>query len=127
MKRPITAIAATALATMTVAAAAGVSAAQADTAYLTPPVSTLPGSAPAFATASRAMGAVASSQQLTIQVWLKPRTAAAESYATAVSTPGGPLYQHYLSPAAYAARFGASSAAAAGVESWLKSAGFSGI
>ena len=67
-----------------------------------------------FATANRAMGAVAASQQLTIQVWLKPRTAAAESYATAVSTPGSALYQHYLSPAAYAARFGASKAAAAG-------------
>jgi subtilase family serine protease len=127
MKRPITAIAATTLATMTVAAVAGVSAAQADTAHSTHTVSTLPGSAPAFATASRAMGAVASSQRLTIQVWLKPRTAAAESYATAVSTQGSPLYQHYLSPGAYTARFGASSTAAAGVESWLKSAGFSGV
>jgi subtilase family serine protease len=127
MKRPITAIAATALATMTVAAVAGVSAAQADTAHVTPSVSTLPGSAPAFATASRAMGAVASSQQLTIQVWLRPRTAAAESYATAVAAPGSPLYQRYLSPGAYTARFGASRTAAKGVEKWLTSAGFTGV
>jgi subtilase family serine protease len=128
MKRPITAIAATALATMTVAAMAGGSAAQADATHpAAPAVSTLAGSAAPFATANRAMGAVVGSQQLTVQVWLKPRTAAAESYATAVSTPGSPLYQHYLSPAAYTARFGASSTEAAGVESWLKSAGFTDV
>jgi subtilase family serine protease len=128
MKRPITVIAATALATMTVAAAAGGSAAQATTTHPTAPtVSTLAGSAAPFATANRAMGAVADSQQLTIQIWLKPRTEAAESYATAVSTPGNPLYHHYLSPAAYVARFGASGTAAVSVESWLKSAGFSGV
>ena len=127
MKRPITAIAAIALATMTAAAVAGGTAAQADAAHPAGATVTLPSSAVPFATANRAMGAVAASQQLTIQVWLKPRTAAAESYATAASTPGSALYRHYLSPAAYAARFGASKAAAAGVETWLKSAGFSGV
>ncbi|HMD95040.1 MAG TPA: protease pro-enzyme activation domain-containing protein [Trebonia sp.] len=127
MKRPTSVIAATALATMTVAAVAGGSAAQADTTHPAGATVTVPNSAVPFATANRAMGAVAASQQLTIQVWLKPRTAAAESYATAVSTPGSALYQHYLSPAAYAARFGASKAAAAGVETWLKSDGFSGV
>ena len=126
MKRPISIIAATALATMTAAAVAGGSAAQADATHPAGAVP-LPSSAVPFATANRAMGAVAASQQLTIQVWLKSRTAAAESYATAVSTPGNALYQHYLSPAAYAAKFGASKAAAAGVETWLKSAGFSGV
>ena len=35
------------------------------------------------------------------------RLAAAQSFATAVSTPGSPLFRHYLSPDAYAARFGA--------------------
>jgi subtilase family serine protease len=73
------------------------------------------------------MGAVAAAEKLTIEVWLKPRTAAAESYATAVSTPGNPLFRHYLSPAAYAARFGASRATAASVVSWLKSAGFTSV
>ena len=46
--------------------------------------------------------------RLTVQFWLKSQTAAAESYATAVTTPGTALFQHYLSPAAYTARFGAS-------------------
>jgi subtilase family serine protease len=73
------------------------------------------------------MGAVAASDKLTIEVWLKPQTATAESYATAVSTPGNPLFRHFLSPAAYTARFGASKATAASVVSWLKSAGFSGV
>jgi subtilase family serine protease len=128
MKRPITVIAATALATMTAAAAAGGSAAQADAVPAGGPARTaLAGSAPAFATANRAMSAVAGSTRLTIQVWLKPRTAAAESYAAAVSTPGSALYRHYLSPAAYVARFGAPGAEADGVESWLRSAGFTGV
>jgi subtilase family serine protease len=127
MKRPLIVIAATALATMTAAGVAGGSAAQADATHPARATVTLPTSAVPFATPNRAMGAVPAAQQLTIQVWLKSRTAAAESYATAVSTPGSPLYQHYLSPAAYAARFGASSAAAAGVASWLKSAGFRGV
>jgi subtilase family serine protease len=127
MKRQFTVIAAAALATMAVAGVAGGSAAQADATHpARPAVSPLPGSAVPFATANRAMGAVAASDKLTIEVWLKPQ-ASAESYATAVSTPGNPLYRHYLSPAAYTARFGASKATAASVESWLKSAGFTGV
>ena len=128
MKRQFTVIAAAALATMTAAGVAGGSVAQADATHpARPAASPLPGSAVPFATANRAMGAVAASEKLTIEVWLKPRTAAAESYATAVSTPGNPLYRHFLSPAAYTARFGASQATAASVASWLKSAGFTGV
>ena len=41
--------------------------------------------------------------------------------------PRRPLFQHYLSPAAYTARFGATSTEAASVESWLESAGFTGV
>ena len=63
---------------------------------------------------------MAGRQRLTIQLWLKPDIAAAERYATAVATPGGALFHHYLSPAAYTARFAASQAAASGVESWLR-------
>src|SRR5215472_5791129 len=128
MKRQFTVIAAAALATMAVAGMAGGSAAQADATHpARPAVSPLPGSAAPFATANRVMGAVAASDKLTIEVWLKPQTASAERYATAVSTPGNPLYRHYLSPAAYTARFGASKATAASVGAWLKSAGFTGI
>ncbi len=80
-----------------------------------------------FAAAHNALGAVPAGSRLTIEFWLKPQTAAAESYATAVSTPGSPLFEHYLSPAAYTARFGATSPEAGSVESWLKSAGFTGV
>jgi len=130
MKRPITVVAVAALAATTIAAVAGGSAAQADAAHAVghgPAVMTLSGSTPAFATANRAIGTVAGATKLTIQLWLKPQTAAAESFATAVSTPGNPLFGHYLSPAAYTARFGATSAQAAGVESWLRSAGFTSV
>ena len=47
--------------------------------------------------------------------------------ATAAATPGSPLFHHYLSPAAYTARFGASVAAVSGVESWLRGRGFTGV
>ena len=87
----------------------------------------LAGSATPFAAPGNALGAVRSRNRLTIQFWLKPQTAAAASYASAVSTPGSRLFEHYLSPAAYTARFGATSHEAASVESWLKSAGFSGV
>jgi subtilase family serine protease len=91
------------------------------------PAALLAGSATPFAAAGNAMGAVASGTRLTVQFWLKSQTAAAASYASAVSAPGSRLFEHYLSPAAYTARFGATPREAASVESWLKSAGFSGV
>jgi subtilase family serine protease len=130
MKRPIIVVAAAALAATTIAAVAGGSAAQADSTDAGghgPVLTTLSDSAVPFATANTAIGAVAGAQSLTVQVWLKPQTTAAESFATAVSTPGNALFGHFLSPAAYTARFGASSAEAAGVEAWLRSSGFTGV
>jgi subtilase family serine protease len=116
-----TVIAATALATVlaagpVTAAAAGVS----------PAIATLPASVAPFAIASRALGAVPATSKLTVQFWLTPQ-AAAQDYATAASTPGNSQYRHFLSPASYTARFGATSATAGGVESWLRSAGFTGV
>jgi subtilase family serine protease len=87
----------------------------------------LPGSAVPFTSHTEITGHVAGRQRLTVQLWLKPDVAAAEQYATAVATPGSALFHHYLSPAAYTARFGASQAAASQVESWLRSEGFTGI
>jgi subtilase family serine protease len=129
MKRPITVVAATALAATTVAAMAGGSAARADATRAAngPGLSTLAGSAVPFATPNNAIGTVPGSQALTIQFWLTPKTAAAESFATAVSTPGNSSFGHFLSPAAYTARFGAPSAEASGVEAWLRSSGFTGV
>ncbi|MGH3252844.1 MAG: S53 family peptidase, partial [Trebonia sp.] len=88
---------------------------------------TLPDSAAPFATVNRATGAVPVANKLTVQFWLAPRTSAAESYATASATPGNPLFRHFLSPAAYTARFAATPEESGTVESWLKSAGFSGV
>jgi subtilase family serine protease len=85
------------------------------------------GSTVPFASHNKVIGYVSGSQALTVQLWLKPNVAAAEKYATAVSTPGGKLFHHYLSPAAYTAKFGASQAAAAKVESWLRGKGFTGV
>jgi subtilase family serine protease len=88
----------------------------------------LAGSAAPFTSHARAVGAVADSVRLTIQVWLRPgHLAAAQRYALAVSTPGSKLFHHYLSPDAYTARFGASQAAGRAVESWLRRQGFTGI
>ena len=88
----------------------------------------LAGSVAPFTSHARAAGAVAGSVRLTIQVWLRPgHLAAAQQYATAVSTPGSKLFHHYLSPAAYTARFGASRAAAGAVESWLRGQGFTSV
>jgi subtilase family serine protease len=87
----------------------------------------LAGSTVPFTSHTTSTGDVAGSVRLSIEVWLKPDLAAAEGYAAAVSTPGSPLFRHYLSPADYTARFGASHRAAAQVESWLGSEGFTGI
>jgi subtilase family serine protease len=92
-----------------------------------PPTVTLPDSVAPFAAGGHVTAAVPAAGRLTIQFWLKPRTAAAERYATAVSTPGSRLFGHYLSPAAYAARFAATQATAASVMSWLRAAGFTGV
>jgi subtilase family serine protease len=88
---------------------------------------TLPDSVAPFATASRATGTVPAADKLTLQFWLTPQVAAAESYATAVSTPGNPLFRQFLSPAAYTARFAATHESTVAVESWLTSAGFAGV
>src|SRR6201996_9264257 len=122
-------IAATALAAaaLTVAAAGTAQAVTPPTASGGPATATLPDSVAPFAVASRALGAVPAAAALTVQFWLAPQSAAAESSAAAASTPGSPQYREFLSPAQYTARFGATPAAASGVESWLKSAGFGSV
>ena len=89
---------------------------------------TLPDSVAPFVGTSTALQAVPATHALSIQFWLAPqRPAAAQSYASAVSTPGNPLFGHFLSPAEYASRFGATDAETGSVESWLKSSGFTGV
>ena len=126
MSRTSTFIAATSAAAamigMTIVAGSGLAAAAP-----TPAVAPIEGSAVPFTSHTAATGTVAASQKLAVQVWLRPRLSKAESFATAVSTPRSASFHHYLSPASYASRFGASAAEAAKVESWLRGAGFTGV
>lgn len=110
-------------AAMIIVSQAGSAGAATDQGYLR-----LPGSAAPFTSQNQAIDAVAAATPLTIQVWMRPgNLAAAQRYATAVSTPGSKQFHHFLSPDAYTSRFGASKAAARSVESWLRSQGFSGV
>jgi subtilase family serine protease len=85
------------------------------------------GSVAPFTGHTPVVGTVAASTRLSVQLWLRPRLAAAQAYAAAVSTPGSPLFHRYLSPAAYTARFGAPVGPAAAVESWLRAQGFTAV
>ncbi|HEY3952828.1 MAG TPA: protease pro-enzyme activation domain-containing protein [Streptosporangiaceae bacterium] len=92
-----------------------------------PRETTLNGSAAPFTAHTRSTGAVPAGTLLTVELWLRPDLAAATRFAAAVSTPGSPSFRHYLSPAAYTARFAAPAAEVARAESWLRAAGFTGI
>jgi len=132
MRSPRSPIAATALAAAAIAAAAAVPAAHANAGGLPAGQAVvqnlrLSDSVAPFAATSAAAGAVPAVTKLTIQFWMAPRSAAAARYAAAVSTPGNPLFRHFLSPSGYTARFGPTQAAADSVESWLRSEGFTGI
>jgi subtilase family serine protease len=117
------AAAATTVAAMTMVSLSGSAGATPRQGYLR-----LAGSAVPAAGHGPEIGAVTGSARLTVQVWLRPgNLAAAQAYATAVSTPGSGLFHHYLSPDAYTARFGASAAAAGAVQSWLRGRGFTSI
>lgn len=85
---------------------------------------TLPGTSPAYATASADQGQTAASAQVTVRVFLAGQDAAGlAAYAQAVSDPSSASYGQYLSASATAQRFGATSAQIATVTSWLNAAG----
>jgi subtilase family serine protease len=111
-----------ATAAMTILGASGPAGASA-----TPAQMRLPGSVAPFVSHTPATGAVAGSQKLSIQMWLRPKVTAAQSFATAVSTPGSKQFHHYLRPNGYTARFGATRSEASKVEKWLKSKGFTSV
>jgi subtilase family serine protease len=90
-------------------------------------VAIMAGSVASFARPALAIDAPPAAERLTIQLWLQPKAAAATREANAVSTPGNPLFHHYLSPNAWTARFGASAAAVSTVEAWLRAEGFTGV
>lgn len=111
-----------AMAVMTIGGASTVASAAPKLAY-----THLAGSVAAFTRHDAATGNVAGARRLSIQLWLRPHTAAAQRFASAASTPGNSKFHHYLSPAGYAARFGATRGEAARVESWLRSQGFTRV
>src|SRR6516162_6500732 len=130
MRIPISAVAATALAAATMAAAASGAGAHSTVVAGGPGGSTavtLAGSVVPFAGTKQAIGLVPAGDRLTIQVWLAPQTFAAANYATAAATPGNPRFGQFMSPAEYAARFGATPAAVTSVERWLTQSGFTGV
>ncbi|GAB3664170.1 S53 family peptidase [Nocardioides korecus] len=79
---------------------------------------------PPWATPSRAVGTVDPSTRLSVRVSLAPQDpAAVEAFAASVSDPASPDYGHYLSPSAYAARFGPDASAASRVTGFLQGQG----
>ena len=63
--------------------------------------------APKVPAASQRLGALSPATDLSGAVVLKPRdNAALQRFIAAVSTPGSSLFQHYLAPGTFAARFG---------------------
>jgi subtilase family serine protease len=87
----------------------------------------LAGSAVPFTSQTAVLGTLSRARTLTIQVWLRPATAAAERYATAVSTPGNRLFRHFLSPDAYTARFGPGAGEVSAARAWLLAQGFTAV
>ena len=83
----------------------------------------LAGSRPAWASAALAVGQADGSATVATQVYLAGNSAGLAAYARAVSDPRSPRYQHFLSPAAVAQRFGATSRQAGAVEQWLRGSG----
>jgi len=84
----------------------------------------LVGPAPQISAGSKVMGSVPSNTKIGITVMLEPREPAAlAAYATAVSTAGSSVYRDYLTVPQFAARFGATAAQIAAVESSLRGDG----
>ncbi|HEV2635135.1 MAG TPA: S53 family peptidase [Actinocrinis sp.] len=79
---------------------------------------------PAWATNSADRGAVSPGARITTTVYLAGQNQAGmAAYATAVSTPGSPSYQRYLTPAQEQAEFGATATQVKAVTAWLTAAG----
>jgi subtilase family serine protease len=84
----------------------------------------IPGTRPAWATASADHGAANPSGSLATTLFLQGRDPQGMvAYAQEVSDPSNERYHKYLTPSEYDALFGATTAQVSAVESWLRSAG----
>jgi kumamolisin len=84
--------------------------------------------APAMPAAQAAvlLGATEAGKSITLALTLPSRDPeGAKAFADHVATPGDPLYRQFLTPAEYAARFGANPADYAAAVAWAKSEGLS--
>ncbi|HET8602660.1 MAG TPA: S53 family peptidase [Marmoricola sp.] len=85
----------------------------------------LPGSVPAWATASHKVAASKAATPVDFRVYLDLRGGdAAAKYALAASTPGSKAYGKFLTPQQFNARYAPSTSTVASVKSWLRSQGF---
>ena len=90
------------------------------------PAVRLRGSVPSWVRHASLVRPVPGSAQVTFQVYLGLRdAAAAEQLALDVSDPRSSSYQRFLTPGQFRARFSPSGEAVGSVESWLRSQGFS--
>ncbi|MEU9282989.1 S53 family peptidase, partial [Streptomyces sp. NPDC048341] len=84
------------------------------------------GTAPRVPAGASAVGATSPGTTLHLSVHLSPRDPKRlTDFVTAVSTPGSPLYHHYLAKGQFASAFGPTRATIAGVSQALKAAGLS--
>lgn len=82
------------------------------------------GMRPAWAAPSADQGAVAGGTPVNVRVYLAGQDPAGlADYARQVSDPASPGYQHYLTPAQFAQRFGPTGTQTQAVTGWLKRAG----
>ena len=122
MKRRFTPVAVLAAAAVTAMVSAGLLSLPAHAAGSSRHV--VPDLHPTWATSSADHGALAADAVISGRVYLASRDAAGLArFVAAVSTPGSPLFHHYLTPAAAQARFGSRAGAGEGVASWLRSVG----
>jgi subtilase family serine protease len=83
----------------------------------------LPSPVPAWPETLADLGPAGPDVTASVRVYLAGRSPAAETrFATAVSTPGNPMYGRYLTPARFRSRFGPAAAEAAATAAWARSA-----
>jgi subtilase family serine protease len=99
--------------------------ATASTAHAATPRTAIPDTEPTWATASNATPAPAATTGIVnARIYLAGvNSAGLSAYATAASTPGNPLYRHYLTPAQVQAGYGPTTGQVAAIQSWIQSAG----
>ncbi|SDM09825.1 protease pro-enzyme activation domain-containing protein [Arthrobacter sp. ok362] len=89
-----------------------------------PPSNNYPGSVPPWAGSRAKTGTPLSNTTVEGEIYLNlPDAGAAKAFATAVSTPGNPNYQQYLSPSDWIAKYGPAKADVTALVNYLKAQG----